>query len=128
MQLNNRVLIVVVKVLIVLWGIISQLQGAWLGMGIDSHSPSANWESAFYYLVYSSVLFIGAFSFVSSRVVSVLLLIVSIVAFGTLYWTRATGHGLDLIEGGEVAIVIRPALVSLLLYVVSRWEKSNYLV
>lgn len=117
-----------VKIALTLWGAVSVLQGAARGVAIDTHAPYANWAGAFLFLSYYSVLAIGIFSFVSSRVVSLLLGLSTALAFAVLALTRPLDDGLGLglsFHSALGVILLRPALASFLLFITSRFYNRH---
>jgi hypothetical protein len=113
------------KVALSLWGVVCALWGAAQGAVIDLHAADAHWAGAFLFSSYYSVLLIGIFGFVSARVVSILLGLSVLCAFAILLLTQpfSNGLGLNLSFQAALAAIIRgPALVGLLLFLVSRSE------
>lgn len=109
-----------------MWGAASTLLGAARGVGIDSHAAHADWAGPFVVLSYYSVLFIGIFGFVWSRIVSVLLGLSSLFAVAILVLNQpsADGLGLGLSFLSALGVILRgPALAGLVLFVISRSER-----
>jgi hypothetical protein len=119
---------VILMIAIIVWGIVSTLLGAAQLVGIDSQAPDAAWAGAFVFLAYYSVLIIGSFGIVAARVVSILLGLSAIFAFVILVLAQpfADGLGLGLSFRAALGDILRgPALVGLLLFVISRSERTQ---
>ena len=113
---------------IIVWGVVSTLLGAAQSVGIDSQAPEAGWAAAFVFLAYYSVLLIGSFGIVAARVVSILLGLSAFFAFLILVLAQpfANGLGLGLSIRAALGVILRgPALVGLLLFVISRSERAR---
>jgi len=85
-----------IKTALTLWGIACALLGAARGFGIDDDAPHSNLALVFVYLSYYSVLIIGTFGFISSRIVSALLGLSALAAVTILVLTQPTNDGLGL--------------------------------
>jgi hypothetical protein len=119
---------VVLMIAIIVWGVVSTLLGAARGVGLDPDAPDAAWAGAFVFLAYYSVLIIGSFGIVAARVVSILLGLSAIFAFVILVLAQpfADGLGLGMSFRASLGAILRgPALVGLLLFVISRSERTQ---
>jgi len=119
---------VVLMIAIIVWGVVSLLLGAAQGVSLDPQAPDADWAGAFVFLAYYSVLIIGSFGIVAARVVSILLGLSAIFAFVILVLAQpfADGLGLGLSFRASLGVILRgPALVGLLLFVISRSERMQ---
>jgi hypothetical protein len=115
------------KIVLTLWGIVAALQGAARSAGSDPQAPNSNWTGAFLFFSYYSVLAIGIFGFVSSRVVSILLSLSTALALGILVLNRPFENGLGLglsFHSALGVILLRPALAAVLFFVISRSERT----
>lgn len=126
MQLMARANYTQMKIAMTVWGVISALQGASLGILSSDSAPYAHWATTFIYLVYYSVLVAALLSFASTRAASAVLCLITIVALGILFFTRPFDDGLGL--GASLtslmrAIALRPALACLVFVVVYRSER-----
>jgi hypothetical protein len=118
----NRPATIAIKAALVIWGLINVLEGSSRSAFSSDSAPFAFLATPFVALVYGSVLIGGSFAFVSSRIVSYLLLAVSLASLGILLVAR-DGLGIALsFREALLAILLRPALACLILYAVSRRE------
>jgi hypothetical protein len=122
MPIKNSHLSLIAKLALVVWGVVSLLQGA--GLSFFIFGPNQNTQAFFIDLVYMSVLAAGLLSFLSSRIASLLLCASAIAALAILFWTNSFGHGAGSANSLVFAVIIRPALASWLLFILSRWEKK----
>jgi hypothetical protein len=124
--LEKKLAIIATKLALFVWGLISVFQGIRLDLVSDEHAPFAEFEELFIYLVYASVLFVGTFSFASSRATSFALGVIAVLAFGILIWTNSVPDALGLaLSHMELvsAVVLRPAAASIILFIVSDFER-----
>lgn len=118
--------IVATKVVVSAWGLVSVIQGILLDIVSNEHAPYAALEETFVLLVYMSVLFVGTFSFASSRVTSFALGAFAVLAFAIVIWTSSVPNGLGLhLSPLELAsaVILRPAAASVILFIVSDFER-----
>src|SRR4051812_44757134 len=92
----RKSVVVIVKIALALWGTVSTLLGAAHLVAVDMHAAYAGWAGLFVFLAYYSVLFIGIFSFISSRIVSVLLGLSASFAVAILVLAQPSADGLGL--------------------------------
>jgi hypothetical protein len=126
MPLIGRSVSVVLKMALVLWGIISVLLGAAQSVGLDPDAPHSNWAGPFVLLSYYSVLVIGMFGLLWSRIVSGLLGLSALCAVAILVLAQpgANGLGLGLSLPSAMAVILRgPVLAGLILFFISRSER-----
>jgi hypothetical protein len=122
----KRSVIVIMKILITLWGIVSVFLGAARAFGINPDAPYSHRADAFVFLSYYSVLVIGMFGLIRSRIVSVLLGLSALIAVTILVLTQptATRLGLGMSFVSALGVVVRgPVLVGLILFLISRSER-----
>lgn len=115
-----------IKTALTLWGIACALLGAAHGVSVDPDAAHSGWAGAFVFLSYYSVLFIGIFSFIWSRIVSVLLGLSALFAATILVFTQPStdGLGLGLSFLSALGAILRgPALAGLILFAISRSER-----
>ena len=116
------------KLVLTLWGIVSAMEGAARSFGSNPRAPNSNWAGAFLFSSYYSVLAIGIFGFVSSRVAGMLLSISTALALGILVLNQpfVNGLGLDLsFQAALGVILLKPALAAVLLLAISRSERTR---
>jgi hypothetical protein len=126
MPLMTRRVSATIKAALTLWGIACALLGAAHGVGIDPDASHSDWAGPFVVLSYYSVLFVGIFGFIWSRIVSVLLGLSALFAVSILVFTQpyADGLGLGLSFQAALGAILRgPALAGLILFVISRSER-----
>jgi hypothetical protein len=119
------------KLVLFAWDLINVFQGILLDLVTNEHAPFSWLEEPFVYLVYSSVLFVGTFSFASSRVTSFALGVIALLAFGTLIGTNSVPNGLGLhLSNVELysAVILRPVAASIVLFIVSVFERRQTMV
>ena len=95
------------------WGLVSVLQGAALGMFVSG--PDQYSATTFIELVYESVLggvLVGLFS---PRLGAILTFLATLIAVIIVYQTGAFGHGSETAKSFWEAIAIRPGLATVLL-------------
>lgn len=117
---------VIMKVALALWGIVSVLLGAARAVGMDPDAPHSRWAGAFVLLSYYSVLVVGMFGLIWSRVVSAILGICALCAITILVLSQpaANGLGLGLSFLAALGVILRgPVLTGLILFVISRSER-----
>jgi len=126
MPMINRIVSIILKIALTLWGIVSVLLGAARGVGIDPDAPHSFWAVAFVLLSYHSVLVIGMFGLIWSRIVSALFALSAMFAVTILVLTQPTanGLGLGLSFPSALGVILRgPVLAGLILFVISRSER-----
>ena len=124
LSINKNLFALAVKVVIVIWGILSVLQGA--GLSFIISGPDGYKQSAFIELVYGTVFIAGLISvLLSSRLAAFALCGATLSAIAILLWTRIFGHGASYAAPLVLAIAIRPALVALVLFFISRYERGS---
>jgi hypothetical protein len=117
---------VVLKMALTLWGIVSVLLGAAQSVGLDPDARHSSWAFAFVFLSYYSVLVMGMFGLLWSRIVSALLGLSALCAITILVLARpdANGLGLGLSFASALAVILRgPVLTGLILFFISRSER-----
>jgi hypothetical protein len=126
MLMISRSVSVTMKIALTLWGIVSVLLGAARSVGVDPDAPHSNWAVAFILLSYWSVLVIGMFGLIYSRIVSALLGLSALAAVTILVLTQPTndGLGLGLSFLAALGVILRgPVLAGLILFAISRSER-----
>jgi hypothetical protein len=122
MPLRSNRTNVILKLTLVAWGG-NLAQGAALSFFVSG--AHQNRETSFIDLVYGSVLVGGLVSLLSSRVGSLLLFASAVAALAMLLWTNSSGLGLGPAGSLVLEVAVRPALGSLLLLILFRWEKRS---
>ncbi len=109
-----------VKIAIVVWDVDSFLQGVVLSFFVNGAHQHR--QILFIELVYESVFVGGLISFLWSRIASIALCGATLGALAILLWTRSFGHGASYAPPLLWAIAVRPALASLVLFLLSFYE------
>ena len=125
MPLAKSHLIMIAKIVIMLWGVVSLLQGAGLSFFVSGADQYR--QTSFINIVYVSVFVASLLSLLSSRIASLLLFLSTVSALAILFWTNFFGHGQESAGSLLSAIALRPALASVLFFFLSLWEgrRSN---
>ena len=123
MQIAKNHFILIAKIMVMLWGVVSLLQGAGLSFFVSGADQYR--QTSFINLVYVSVFVASLVSLLSSRIASLLLFLSTLGALAILFWTNSFGHGLESTGSLLLAIAIRPALASVLFFFLSRWERGR---
>jgi len=121
MQIAKNHFILIAKIMVMLWGVVSLLQGAGLSFFVSGADQYR--QTSFINLVYVSVFVASLVSLLSSRIASLLLFLSTLGALAILFWTNSFGHGLGSTGSLLLAIAIRPALASVLFFFLFRWER-----
>jgi hypothetical protein len=118
LSINKNRFALAVKVVIIIWGILSVLQGA--GLSFIISGPDAYKQSAFIELVYGTVFIAGLISvLLSSRIAAFVLCGATLAAIAII------GHGVSYDPSLILDITIRPVLVALVLFFISRYERGS---
>lgn len=128
MPLSKNRISVIVRMALLIWGGLSLMRGAGLEFFISESDPYLHSAGAFIYLVYGALFWLTLLSFLSVWIASLLLLISVIASSAILIWTNAFGHGLPWAAPFIWDIALRPALGSLVLFILSRWVKEPPIV
>ena len=122
MPLTKSQIAVLVKIAVLIWGGISLVKGA----GLEFFMSGTGKEVAvtFCNLVYGTVLIAALLSFLSSWLAGFFLLSSTIASSAILIWTNTFGHGLSSAGPFILDIIFRPALGSLVFFLLSRWVKD----
>jgi hypothetical protein len=121
----KKATLLLVKWLLVLWGILSALQGAGLSFFMNGETSA---EDTYLALTYSALMFLAGLSFLSSAIASVL----SLLAFSAALWivsaTNGFGHPSG-IKGSLIrAVVLRPGLGFVIFTFAAIWERRWFSV
>lgn len=98
-----------------IWGLVSAFQGAALSLFVSG--PHQYTDTFFIEIVYFGVLAGVLVSLLSARLASLLLGLAAVIALVILYATNVFGHGSSSAKSFLLAIAFRPALASVLLFV-----------
>jgi hypothetical protein len=112
-SIKNRWFEVSVLIALGLWGLVSVIQGAALGMFVSG--PDQYRATTFIELVYESVFGGVLIALFSPRLGAILTFAAALVAVIIVYQTGAFGHGSETAKSFFEAIVIRPGLATVLL-------------
>ena len=126
--MSALILGLLLRIWLLVWGVISVLQGASIESMINAQATHVSWAPVFVYLVYSSALVGALLSFVSTRAAGLAMIFVTLASVAIFSTTSAWQSGLGL--GGSplallLAIALRPALAAALLLALWRTEKSS---
>jgi hypothetical protein len=126
--MSALILGLLLRIWLLVWGVISVLQGASIENVINAQVAHASWAPVFIYVVYSSAFMGALLSIVSARIAGSTMIIVTVASLTMFFMTDAWHDGLRL--GGSptgllIAIALRPALAAVLLLALSRAEKSS---
>jgi hypothetical protein len=117
-----------IKTALVLWGIACTLLGSAQAVGIDPDARHSGWAGPFVFLSYSSVLVIGMFGLIWSRIVSKLLLLSALLAITILVFNEPSANGLGLglsVQSALIVILRGPVLAGLILFAIYRFERTQ---
>jgi hypothetical protein len=121
MPLNKNPYILAAKLAILVWGVISLMQGAGLSFFISGAHQDR--QIAFIALVYDSVFVASLISLLSSRLAWLILFGAAVAAIAILFWTNFFGHGREYAPALVLSIATRPVLGSLLFFLIAHYEK-----
>jgi hypothetical protein len=124
MPLNKSGISLMVKIAVLIWGVDSLIKGAGYQFFIGENDPYGQSQVVFSDLVYGTLLVTALLSFLSTWIASLLLLLSAVVSSAILIWTNTFGHGLQLTDPFVLDIALRPALGSLVFFILSRWVKD----
>jgi hypothetical protein len=126
--MSALILGLLLRIWLLVWGVISVLQGASIESTINAQMTRASWAPVFVYVVYASALIGALLSFVSARIAGLAMVIVTFASLTIFLTTDAWHSSLGL--GGSpsallIAIALRPVLAGLILFVISRSERTQ---
>ena len=126
--MSALILGLLLRIWLLVWGVISVLQGASIESTINAQMTRPSWAPVFIYLVYASALIGALLSFVSARIAGLAMVIVTFASLTIFLTTDAWHSSLGL--GGSpsallIAIALRPVLAGLILFVISRSERTQ---
>ena len=124
MLLSKNRISVVVKIAVLIWGVLTLIEGAGLEFFMRESDPFWNSETIFSNLVYLTLFFVTLLSFLSTWIASLVLLLSAVSSLGIWIWTNSFGHGVSWADPLLLDIALRPALGALVLFVLSRWVKD----
>jgi hypothetical protein len=124
MPLNKGGISIVVKIAVLIWGGLTLVKGAGYEFFIRESDPYKTSMSLFSDLTYGTLIVAALLSFLSTWIASFLLLLAVIGSSAILIWTNTFGHGLPWADPFIWDIALRPALGSLVFFILSRWIKD----
>lgn len=124
MPLSKSGISVMVKIAVLIWGGVTLVKGAGYEFFIQENDPYKNGMSIFSILTYGTLIVAALLSFLSTSLASLLLLLSVIASSAILIWTNIFGHGLPWADPFIWDIALRPALGSLVFFILSRWVKD----
>lgn len=125
MSLKSRYFEVPVLTGLIVWGLISSVQG--MGLSFFLNGPNQNRDDAFITALYFSVIIAALIGMFEARAAAFISLVTAIFLVITVLVTSGLGHDSDTMKSFIWAIVWRPILAALLLFLlppqgpVRRW-------